>query len=693
MYKQKLSHLALLISVIILLIGQLVSVTHANAWAQTGQKLSAWTAVDCSEFKINNLTADSGVDCGYVTAPLKHAEPDGPTIQLAVVILPAVDADKEPDPLFIAQGGPGGSTIGTYADFLITEPNSRQSTNRDIVLWDQRGTLYSKPPLLCPEVSQADLSNALADAAPASDAEDSEPYQACGTRLAGEAGDLSAFNSSENADDIETLRVALGYDQINFYGVSYGTELGQFIMRQQPGHLRSVILDAVVPLDYNLLTEPAFAKERIAEKYFDACAADARCNAAFPNLAQRYLALVDRLNAEPVDVSVSTVELLGGQVYQVKLTGSMLESALYASLYSNVHDLVPLIIDEADKGNYVFVTGTLLPSILFDDTFATGMHLAVACAERGDTDPGAVDYSMINPRLAEEERQSAEAELSICKSWGIELLPRTDLEPIVSDIPTLLLSGDFDPITPPEYAAKLLPTLSNGRHVIFPGGEHGQAVTNSCANDIIGSFLDTPTGEIDVSCADKPVSNFLTAEDVISLPPLKSALEQKGFGGLLASAGKIAPDLLVGLFLLSVIPVYGLGWLISLSRRNKSNNNDDESTGWTRNWAHRAPWLALLTALVLLVFVGLLIFAVSSTVMVDQNLAFLGAIPASWRWLFILPPLFFILVVLMVVATVAMWIGRHRSLGGRIYYTLMTLASISAVSGLIKIGVMWLAFS
>ena len=95
MYKHKLSRFALLMSVIILLIGQLVSVTHANAWAQMGQKSSAWTAVDCSEFKLDELPADSGVECGYVTAPLHHAEPDGPTIQLAVVILPEAGCNSE----------------------------------------------------------------------------------------------------------------------------------------------------------------------------------------------------------------------------------------------------------------------------------------------------------------------------------------------------------------------------------------------------------------------------------------------------------------------------------------------------------------------------------------------------------------------------------------------------------------------
>ncbi len=452
------------------------------------------------------------MSCGFVTAPLRHAAPDGPTIQLATVVLPALTDDRQPDPLFMAQGGPGGSTIDTYANAFISSPETRPVRNRDIVLWDQRGTYYSRPALLCPELIAEDVREALADSNPP-DPNAPDPTQECGDRLAAQVGDLSAFNTAENADDAETLRVALGYDEFNFYGVSYGTELGQFVMRQQPEHLRSVVLDAVVPMTYNIYTEPAFAKQRIGEKYFDACAADARCNAAFPNLGERYLAMIDRLNAAPVTVSVSPAPGstlpagipqpaptgllssvgLSPAPLEVKLTGSLLESALYTSLYSDTYDLIPLIIDRADRGDFSFVSSLILPLTLFNDKDATGMWMTVTCAERGDTDPASADYNGILPRLAQEERDSAEETVQTCQRWHIELLPRSDIEPVHSTIPTLLLSGAFDPITPPEYAASMLPYLPNVQHVVFPYGSHGQAVSNPCANRIIQRFVDTPT--------------------------------------------------------------------------------------------------------------------------------------------------------------------------------------------------------
>ena len=118
----------------------------------------AWQAVDCTTFKLEGMPDHA--DCGYVTVPLRHLQPNGPTIQLATVIVRSTDPNRAPEPLFIAQGGPGGSSIETYAGALATVAELNPAPNRDLVIWDQRGTLWSKPALLCPEVAAADLAAA-----------------------------------------------------------------------------------------------------------------------------------------------------------------------------------------------------------------------------------------------------------------------------------------------------------------------------------------------------------------------------------------------------------------------------------------------------------------------------------------------------------------------------------------------------
>lgn len=692
--KHLMSYRLPLIVILPLVLGAL---TPTIVGAQTNQKSSAWTTADCKTFKLVNLPANSGIECGYVSVPLRHAQPDGPQIQLATVIIPSKDPNRQPDPLFLGQGGPGGSTIDTFAGAIASSSGYNPAPNRDIVMWDQRGTLYSKPALLCPEVTASKLQAAQASSKKAADVDpEISALQACGVRLAREAGDLSAFNSAENADDAEAIRAALGYDQFNYWGVSYGTELGQFILRRQPQHLRSVILDAVVPLDYNLFTEPAFAKQRIAEKYFGACAAEPRCNAAFPNLAQRYLALYERLNANPVKLTVASPTPSEGQIFpnteEVNFSGADLEGALYEALYSPIHDLIPLIVDRADRGDFTLVADFLLPLSLFDTTMAEGMYFAVVCAERGDTNPDAADYSQLNPRLANEERASAKAEVELCKEWGIQLLPREQLELVQSDKPVLLLSGDFDPITPPQYAERLLARLPNSQHVIFPLGSHGQGVTSLCGNQIITSFLDNPTAKVDGSCAKVAVPNFLTEADVITLPAIRMALAS---GGLFSMATldvllRTAPGLLGALCILTSVLVFPIAWLIGRAR-----HHDDKgaTSGWTLGWMRWAPWIALAAGVVLLIFFIGLAAALGTTLIRNMNLFLLGAISSSWRWLFFLPLLVAVLVALMIVCTVALWVGHHRSTAGRVYYTLLTLAGVIGILSMAGLGVMGLAFA
>jgi pimeloyl-ACP methyl ester carboxylesterase len=664
-----------------------------SASAQAERRGPNWTSTACEELKIDAASADL-VTCGYVTTPLRHANPSGAQIRLATVIIHADTADRKPDPLFVGQGGPGGSSIETYANYFIRSPSSRPVANRDIVLWDQRGTLYSKPALLCPEVDQEGLDAALAGKID-DEAEATAALNACGARLGVEVGDLSAFNSVENADDVEDVRAALGYDRINYYGVSYGSELGQFLMRQHPDRLHAVVLDAVVPLTYNLFTEPPFARQRITDRYFTACAADPRCNAAFPDLATRFRALIERLDSAPITVDVAEPDTstrekaISGDdpepaIYQIPLTGTLLEAAVQQARYLDVHAIMPLILDRADRGDFTFISSMPLPNLLLDHTFATGMWTTVACAERGDTSPASVDYSGLDPRIADDARKSLRSTLNACQTWEIELLPRADLQPVRSDIPTLLLSGELDPITPPQYAATILPFLSRGQHVIFPYGAHGQAVTNPCANSIIQRFVDEPTASVDSSCVDTKSSAFLTEADVITIPALREGLAAAGIHGMISGARRAVPGLLAALVLLTAIPAYLLGWLIGLIRRD----GDARPPAWTLGWSRAAPWLAALAGILLVAFVAGVGVAFSSTLSESENVLALGAVLATWRWVFWLPPLVAALVVCMVIATIALWIGRHRSLIGRVYFTLLTIAGVGAVLNLVSLGLM-----
>ena len=241
------------------------SVTHPPMNIQTSQG-SSFTPSACM-FKLPvGIKDGDGIQCGYLTVPEEHADPNGPVLKLAVAIIKRKASAPSPDPFVMAQGGPGGSTIETYAQTLLSKPNF--VSDRDIVLFDQRGTKYSTPNLYCTELDQL-----LADTVEKRLTKDEdeklslEALQACKTRLSGESIDLSAFNSLENAADIEDLRIALKYPQINLYGVSYGTLLALHYMQMYPKSLRSVILDGVVPPKLTLFSIAPGPWTRILQSY------------------------------------------------------------------------------------------------------------------------------------------------------------------------------------------------------------------------------------------------------------------------------------------------------------------------------------------------------------------------------------------------------------------------------------------
>jgi hypothetical protein len=252
----------------------------------------------------------------------------------------------------------------------------------------------------------------------------------------------------------------------------------------------------------------------------------------------------------------------------------------------------------------------------------------------------------------------------------------------------LLLSGDFDPITPPEYAETMLADLPNAKHVVFSLGSHGQAVSTECGNRIIRGFLDAPGSTLDTTCATVPVPHFTTDQDIITLPRLRRTLATKGFGGFLSYGFEISPPFLATLLLLTAIPVYAFGWIAGKLR---GHSTTAASLDWTRSWSRAAPWLAVVAALVLLVFFVGVGAAILGTLVANQNMIALGAVPARWRWVLAFPWLATAVVATMVVAAVALWIGRHRSPSGRLYYTFLTLAGVAAITYLFALGAMRLS--
>ncbi|MFN8420465.1 MAG: alpha/beta fold hydrolase [Anaerolineae bacterium] len=202
------------------------------------------------------------ITCGYLIVPEDRSNPSGSTIQLAYAVLSASTESSKSDPVIYLAGGPGGNAVGTIADWV----EAPYLQDRDFILLDQRGTGYSLPSLNCPESEQ----------------EEENATQTCHDRLISEGINLQAYNSVENAADVADLRLALGYEEWNLFGISYGTRLALTVMRDHPDGVRSVVIDSVYPPEISSWEEYGVNTADVFHRLFEACANDQSAVATIP---------------------------------------------------------------------------------------------------------------------------------------------------------------------------------------------------------------------------------------------------------------------------------------------------------------------------------------------------------------------------------------------------------------------------
>ena len=506
------------------------------------------------------MSADElGFECGYVTVPEEHANPDGPTIRIPVGILRATGINPQPDPLFLAQGGPGGDAFDLFSIYL---PQSPLLLDRDLVVINQRGTIYAEPDLRCTEITDG-MGELLGLSLEEGTVFYNELLQACYQRLETEGVNLSAFDSIENARDMEAVRQALGYDKFNFYGVSYGTLLGLHLMREHPEALRSVILDGVVPTSSNFIASLPENENRVYEELFATCAGDASCAAEYPNLEQRFQTVVDELNTNPITLILTDPDT--GEKHEALVDGVTFVDVVYQLLYfPEAYAMFPKLVANAESGDFVFIQETW-PLFSFDRTSSYGMYYSVICAEDADFDPAATAVTVYPPFIANGLQDELQSYLDACELWPVELLPATVDDPVVSDIPVLLMSGRFDPITPPNFAEEAAQTLPNSTHVVDPWASHSIAFNDECVDDIMSRFLANPNATCGCKLSGELNSQRKFVACRCDVGVGVGQAEQLD-PGVIAQIGVSALLLLAILF---AMPVWFMAWLIQSGKRDQ----------------------------------------------------------------------------------------------------------------------------
>lgn len=395
----------------------------------------------------------------YISVPELRSDPASKRIELPVVVFSA-DSAKDRAPVVKLSGGPGTDGLSA-ARFPGAYPWVGE---RDFVVFGQRGTHYAKPALMCPQ-----FPDALREGLPLS--AQAEAVKSCRDALRAESINLSAYNSAESARDIEDLRLALGADKLILYGGSYGTRLALAYARQFPEKVEAMVLVSPLPFSADYDNELPTNVENVLRAIADRCAEQSECASRFPDLWTDFTGAIERLERAGEQDSGPTAS----QVAFTVAPGSAADIAKAPELMAAAvaGDDIPFAAE----------TGPIRPS-----NFAWGMRLSVWCSETGRQASGPAGRPFAGIRAPTFDKQ-------LCDAWDVPQRPQSELIDPSGDYPLLVLAGEFDVITPPEWGARLLSGHPNGRLISVPAGLHG-VTTNwggtGCAMSVAAAFVAAP---------------------------------------------------------------------------------------------------------------------------------------------------------------------------------------------------------
>jgi len=425
------------------------------------------------------------LQCGTLAVPL--GADGGAEIELAFTLIQANPEQRSGDAVLVLAGGPGQGARDLVAGL---GGNLNVATlQRDLVFVDVRGTGESAA-LTCPAVDMTvqDFEATVRHVRDCRLALEFQPEH---------------FTSLQYVTDLERVRQAFGYRQWNLLGGSYGTRLAQLYMREHPEAIRSAVLDSIAPLDEVIGARMGADADSALERLFRRCESEPACREAFPELRAGFADTLERLDGDPAQVRFRHPR--NGEWQERALDRGNFASLVRVLLYSrDQHRVLPWLLDRAAIGEFeaFMATATSVEEGLVD-VMAMGVTANILCSE----DIGRHGREVVPEAEAESFLGTLQANfwLAVCDDWPRYPVPMDYDHPLESAIPTLLVSGEMDPVTPPAYGERLLATLSNARHVVLPGGGHTDAFRGgNCINRIVNQFIKEPDLQaLDTTCVEK----------------------------------------------------------------------------------------------------------------------------------------------------------------------------------------------
>lgn len=415
------------------------------------------------------LAHRSEIRCAWFSVPEDHHnQRDSAQVHLFVLIILA-DAPAGKSPLLHLTGGPGDAASDELAFWL----ESILHQEYDIILVDQRGTGLSQPSLDCPEAYRRE-----------------GWLLACRERLQNEGVALSAYHSLAIVWDMRALLDAMALEQVNIYSHSFGSRLALLLARVAPESIRSLTLDGAYPPARSAVADMAYNAEQALQQLFRDCKAAPACHDALPGLRRKFFHLHAALNQTPLKLYVA------GENATLHMTGD--NFMLWTIDMLRIPEALPLLPGaiEALYQGYAEVLPSLdarFRAAREDDTssHSEGAYLSLLCADALAHDD-AENRPPVNPAIAQAFRPLARELLTNCQIWKARPAPEWLAPTRASDVPTLLLSGAYDSVTPPYYAELLGEQLTRAWHFLFPNVGHNVLKALPCASSIMLAFLADP---------------------------------------------------------------------------------------------------------------------------------------------------------------------------------------------------------
>lgn len=434
---------------------------------------------------------------GYLEVLENRDLPKSNVIEIPVYIFKSRSENPKKDPIIYTVGGPGSTTMPTaqYMNYF------KYLDDRDFILVEQRGNLYAKPHLNCPEWSKAiyTTKQPYFDQSYYGDILE-EAARACKNNLEGEGIDLNGYNTNQIAADINDLVDVLAIEEYNLLTISYSTKIAQVLIRDYSDKIRSVVMDSPLPLEVNYDEESVQNLLESMQTLLADCQNDEPCNVAYPNLKTKFFDYLADKTINPLEVKVENPN--NGKVEVFYLKGKDLITVMASTSTADVPE-IPFEINRLMNGDLTLLKDEL--SLVFNEPGSgdgIGMRLSVWCSEENPYNNPAVIEKETNKYREITGLSPAVFDDKVCKIWGVASARETENEAVKSNIPVLFINGSYDNETPVQWASSMMNNFPNSYQLIFNGWKHTPTTnwSNPCAMYAANDFFNNPGNKPNPAC-------------------------------------------------------------------------------------------------------------------------------------------------------------------------------------------------